>query len=125
MRTEVTAYPLEQANEREWMVSLVCPEVHISGDPVRFQRAILAALGNAFLEGAELVGRVVDVIDDQVLLSIGHDASIDDSKAVAYRQEGPMDLIQDAIDACPVTCIHWTEDPDRFEQINDDRDGCR
>jgi ferredoxin len=42
-----------------------------------------------------------------------------DSKAVVYRQEGPMDLIQDAIDACPVTCIHWTEDEGRFPQIND------
>lgn len=72
---------IDQAREREWMVSLVCPDVHIAGDPVRVQRAILAALGNAFLEGAELVGIVVDVVDDQVLLSIGHDAPIDDEKA--------------------------------------------
>jgi ferredoxin len=43
----------------------------------------------------------------------------DDAKAVAYRQEGPMELIQDAIDACPVTCIHWTEDPGQYEQLND------
>ena len=72
---------IEQAGERDWMVSLVCPDVHIAGDPVRVQRAILAALGNAFLEGAELVGIVVDVVDGQVLLSIGHDAPIDDRKA--------------------------------------------
>ena len=72
---------IDQAREREWMVSLVCPDVHIAGDPVRVQRAILAALGNAFLEGAELVGIVVDVVDSQVLLSIGHDAPIDDEKA--------------------------------------------
>ncbi len=72
---------IDQAGEREWQVSLVCPEVQISGDPVRVQRAILATLGNAFLEGAVLAGIVVDVVDGQVLLSIGHDAPIDDAKA--------------------------------------------
>lgn len=72
---------IDQAREREWQVSLVCPEVHISGDPVRVQRAILATLGNVFLEGAELVGIVVDVVDGQVLVSIGHDAPIDDPAA--------------------------------------------
>jgi hypothetical protein len=88
---------IQQAKEREWMVSLVCPQVHVSGDPVRFQRAILAALGNAFLEGAELVGIVVDVIDDQVLLSIGHDAPIDDSKAeeIAVRLANQLALAVD------------------------------
>ncbi len=30
-----------------------------------------------------------------------------DGKATPIAQDGPMDLIQDAIDACPVTCIHW------------------
>jgi ferredoxin len=43
----------------------------------------------------------------------------DDSKAVVVRQEGDMTLVQDAIDACPVTCIHWTENPDEYEQLND------
>jgi len=43
----------------------------------------------------------------------------DDAKAVAFRQEGDMELIQDAIDACPVTCIHWTDDPGQFESLND------
>jgi len=88
---------IDQAREREWMVSLVCPEVHISGDPVRVQRAILAALGNAFLEGAELVGIVVDVVDDQVLLSIGHDAPIDDQKAeeIAIRLANQLALAVD------------------------------
>jgi len=31
----------------------------------------------------------------------------DDEKAEVLKQDGPMDLIQDAIDACPVTCISW------------------
>jgi ferredoxin len=32
-----------------------------------------------------------------------------DGKATPLRQDGPMDLVQDAIDACPVTCIAWVE----------------
>ena len=43
----------------------------------------------------------------------------DDAKAVTIEQEGPMELIQDAIDACPVTCIHWTESPQDYLQLND------
>ena len=31
----------------------------------------------------------------------------DEGKAYVVRQDGSMDRIQDAIDACPVTCIHW------------------
>lgn len=38
----------------------------------------------------------------------------DDGKATPIAQDGPMDLIQDAIDACPVTCIAWTP-PDEAE----------
>lgn len=37
------------------------------------------------------------------------DKSGDEVKAEVLKQEGPMDLIQDAIDACPVTCIHWLD----------------
>ena len=43
----------------------------------------------------------------------------DDAKAVVIQQQGDMALIQDAIDACPVTCIHWSDEPDEFEQVND------
>ena len=43
----------------------------------------------------------------------------DDAKAVVIRQQGDMTLIQDAIDACPVTCIHWSGEPTEFEQLND------
>jgi ferredoxin len=28
---------------------------------------------------------------------------------VIKPEGGPEDLIQDAIDSCPVTCIHWKE----------------
>ncbi len=37
------------------------------------------------------------------------DKSGEEVKAEVLKQEGPMDLIQDAIDACPVTCIHWLD----------------
>ena len=43
----------------------------------------------------------------------------DDAKATVVRQEGDMELIQDAIDACPVTCIHWSDEPEQFDQLND------
>jgi len=39
----------------------------------------------------------------------------DDEKARVLKQNGPMDLIQDAIDACPVTCISWIS-PDIVEE---------
>ena len=44
----------------------------------------------------------------------------DDAKATVIQQHGNMGLIQDAIDACPVTCIHWSHEPEHFEQLNDD-----
>ncbi len=31
----------------------------------------------------------------------------DEGTAIPRVQDGPMDLVQDAIDACPVTCIAW------------------
>jgi ferredoxin len=38
-----------------------------------------------------------------------------DGKATPIAQDGPMDLIQDAIDACPVTCISWVA-PEEAEE---------
>ena len=39
-----------------------------------------------------------------------------DAKASPIAQDGPMDLIQDAIEACPVTCIHWVEKGEAAER---------
>ncbi len=39
----------------------------------------------------------------------------DEEKARVLQQDGPMDLIQDAIDACPVTCISWIH-PDSLDE---------
>jgi ferredoxin len=33
--------------------------------------------------------------------------SEESAKATPIAQDGPMELIQDAIEQCPVTCIHW------------------
>ena len=39
-----------------------------------------------------------------------------DAKATPIAQDGPMDLIQDAIEACPVTCIHWVTPEDAAQR---------
>lgn len=39
-----------------------------------------------------------------------------DAKATPIAQDGPMDLIQDAIEACPVTCIHWVTPEEAAER---------
>ncbi len=39
-----------------------------------------------------------------------------DGKAAPVAQDGPMDLIQDAIEACPVTCIHWVSEGEATER---------
>lgn len=40
----------------------------------------------------------------------------EEDPARVLKQDGPMDLIQDAIDACPVTCISWFQPKDLDEQ---------
>jgi ferredoxin len=40
----------------------------------------------------------------------------EEDPACVLKQNGPMDLIQDAIDACPVTCISWLSPTDLEEQ---------
>lgn len=39
-----------------------------------------------------------------------------DGKASPIAQDGPMDLIQDALEACPVTCIHWVPEEEAAER---------
>ncbi len=78
---ELMVSTLDQVKDRGWDVSLVCPTVHISGDPIRIQRAVLAFLGNAYLAGAQRVGIVIDDTEDGVRLSIGHDAPFEDADA--------------------------------------------
>lgn len=51
-------------------------------------------------------GTCVEQTEDVFFLG-EDDKQGDEVKAEVLKQEGPMDLIQDAIDACPVTCIHW------------------
>ena len=53
-------------------------------------------------------GTCVEQTEDVFFLG-EDDKSGEEVKAEVLKQEGPMDLIQDAIDACPVTCIHWLD----------------
>ena len=39
-----------------------------------------------------------------------------DDMAEVIAQDGPMDLIQEAIDACPVMCINWLDEDEIEEQ---------
>ncbi|MCP4807693.1 MAG: ferredoxin [Proteobacteria bacterium] len=53
-------------------------------------------------------GTCVEQTEDVFFLG-EDDKQGEEIKAEVLKQEGPMDLIQDAIDACPVTCIHWLD----------------
>lgn len=61
-------------------------------------------------------GTCVEQTEDVFFLG-EDDKSGDEVKAEVLKQEGPMDLIQDAIDACPVTCIHWL-DQDELGEVH-------
>lgn len=97
------------------------PIIRVAADGVAYWGPIDNASSRARAAGQKLVidqpeciscGTCVEQTDVVFVLP-------DDAKAVPKAQEGPMDAIQDAIDACPVTCIHWTADPGQFEQLND------
>jgi|GEM_PF-462809 len=68
------------------------------------------------------IGRVLTVDQDECIScgtceenssSVFH---LTDDKADVLAQDGPMDLIQEAIDACPVMCINWIEEDEVEEQ---------
>ena len=59
--------------------------------------------------------RIAAVVAGLSLAFVGTSATI----AGTIHVPGDHALIQDAIDACPVTCIHWSADPNEFEQLND------
>ncbi len=61
-------------------------------------------------------GTCVEQTEDVFFLG-EDDKSGDEVKAEVIKQEGPMDLIQDAIDACPVTCIEWL-DKDALTEVH-------
>ena len=96
-------------------------DVHQSDDGVEYWGSIDNESSRAYARGDTLIidqwecincGTCVENTEHVFVLPT-------DAKAVVINQEGPMDLIQDAIDACPVTCIHWTDNPTQYEQIND------
>ena len=84
--------------------SAVCPVVHISGDPIRVQRAVVAALGNVYLGGPGRVGMIVEEEDGRVKLSIGHDAPMDEATTedLAVRFANQLELALATLD------LTWT-----------------
>ena len=75
---------VEQLREHGWEASVVCPSVQLSGDPVRLQRALSAAVGTAKLRGADQVGLAVEVVGGDVLLTIGDDAPVEPDEATEF-----------------------------------------
>lgn len=71
---------------------------------------------------AKAAGLVLDIDRDECIgcgTCVEHEDTVyelidDEGKAYILKQEGPMDNIQDAIDACPVTCINWVKPEDVF-----------
>ncbi|MED5371527.1 MAG: ferredoxin [Myxococcota bacterium] len=59
-------------------------------------------------------GTCVEQTEDVFFLG-EDDKQGEEVKAEVLKQEGPMDLIQDAIDACPVTCIAWMDEGELCE----------
>jgi hypothetical protein len=77
---------LHQVKDYGWDMSIVCPDLHIMADPVKLRHAVLAALGNAFLSGAQRVGLVVEDLEGDVLLTIGRDAPPDEGEANEFAE---------------------------------------
>jgi hypothetical protein len=75
---------LHQVKDYGWDMSVVCPEVQITADPVKLRNAVVAALGTAFLGGAQRVGVVVEDLEGDVLLTIGRDAPPNRSDAEEF-----------------------------------------
>ena len=96
-------------------------EINVADDGEKFWGDIDNESARAKARGEELIidqweciscGVCVDNTDTVFALP-------DDAKAVVLQQEGDMGHIQDALDSCPVTCIHWTDEPEQYEQTND------
>jgi ferredoxin len=66
---------------------------------------------------AKACGRTLDIDRDECIgcgTCVEHIDTVfflegEEGKAYVISQEGAMDRVQDAIDACPVTCISWKE----------------
>jgi hypothetical protein len=78
----------DQMRADGWEVSVVCPAIRLSVDPLRLLSVVIGAVGAAVLRGAEHTGIVVEVIDDEVvMMSIGDDgAPLEDHPGTDVRQ---------------------------------------
>ncbi|MCB9745994.1 MAG: ferredoxin [Alphaproteobacteria bacterium] len=98
-----------RANGRE--VELAGEGLNVAADGGQFWGPVDNESSRAKAEGRVLTidqweciscGTCVEQTEDVFVLP-------DELKAEVIKQDGAMDLIQDAIDACPVTCINWIE----------------
>jgi hypothetical protein len=88
-------------------MSIVCPEVEITADPVKLRQAVLGALGNAFMGGAQRAGIVVEDIEGDVLLTIGRDSPPSqadaDRAAEKFTSQVRQALAADEVDTSVIT----------------------
>lgn len=119
--TNLAAYKARAAaNGRE--VDLAGEGLNLSDDGVPFWGPVDNESSRAKAKGLALTIDQHECIScgtceentDQVFLLPEAPPGQEEDKAEVLRQEGPMDLIQDAIDACPVTCIEWIP-PDELQ----------
>ncbi len=112
--TDIEAYKARaRANGRA--VELAGEGMNLAGDGAAFWGPVDNESGRARAAGLTLTINQHDCIScgtceentDKVFLLPEAPAGQEEDKAEVLKQEGPMDLIQDAIDACPVTCINW------------------
>ncbi len=124
--TDATSTDLEAYQER---AKLLGRDVDLAGEGLNTSDDGATFWGPIDCESsrAKATGLVLN-IDQELCISCGTceentDAVFylpneEDAKAEVLAQDGPMDLIQDAIDACPVMCISWLGDGELPERVS-------
>jgi len=121
--TDLEAYA-ERARANGRVVELAGAGLNVAEDGAEFVGPIDNESSRAKASGEVLTidqeeciscGTCVEQTEDVFFLG-EDDKAGEEVKAEVLKQEGPMDLIQDAIDACPVTCINWIEADEIDEQ---------
>ncbi|HJN75906.1 MAG TPA: ferredoxin [Myxococcota bacterium] len=112
--TDVAAYA-ERARVNGRTIELAGAGLNVAEDGVEFLGPIDNESSRAKAAGLvltidrhECISCGTCIEHTEVVFFLGEDdKSGEEVKAEVLVQDGPMDLIQDAIDACPVTCIDW------------------
>lgn len=110
----VQARPVPQAAVAPAPVA-AAPAVVAPVAPKPAPAAVKAATSNNPSVDAKAAGEVLDIDRTECIgcgTCVEHENKVfwlneDEGKAYVQKQDGDFDGIQDAIDACPVTCISW------------------